>query len=54
MYCFHAIVGDATPVADRVEIAEARWFPTATPPEPTGRFVRRILGMSKSAAAPAT
>jgi 8-oxo-dGTP pyrophosphatase MutT (NUDIX family) len=51
MYCFHAAVEDANPVPDRVEIAEARWFPTAALPAHTGRFVRRILSMSEAAAA---
>jgi len=50
LYCFHAVVDDVSPVADRVEIAEARWFSSATPPLPTGRFVRRILSMSEGAA----
>jgi 8-oxo-dGTP pyrophosphatase MutT (NUDIX family) len=51
MYCFHAVVGDVTPVADRIEIAQARWFPVAALPPDTGRFVRRILSMSEVAAA---
>lgn len=53
MYCFHAVLSeDVSPVADRTEIAEARWFPTAAPPPHTGRFVRRILTMRESAPAP--
>lgn len=52
MYCFHAEVDGVEPVADRIEIAEAQWFPTAALPERTGRFVRRILSMSEAAAAP--
>jgi 8-oxo-dGTP pyrophosphatase MutT (NUDIX family) len=51
MYCFHAVVDGVEPVADRVEIAEARWFPAAALPARTGRFVRRILTMSETAAA---
>jgi 8-oxo-dGTP pyrophosphatase MutT (NUDIX family) len=53
MYCFHAAVDGAAPVADRVEIAELRWFPWKAPPPRTGRFVRRILAMSERAAAEA-
>ncbi|HEY5318690.1 MAG TPA: NUDIX domain-containing protein [Solirubrobacteraceae bacterium] len=53
MHCFHAVLADASPVADRVEIAEARWFPLAAPPAPTGRFVGRILRMSEAPAAQA-
>jgi 8-oxo-dGTP pyrophosphatase MutT (NUDIX family) len=52
MYCFHATVpDDAAPIADRAEIAEARWFPVASPPARTGQFVRRILAMSQLAGA---
>ena len=51
MYCFHAEVDGVSPAPDRVEIAEARWFPTAAPPARVGRFVRRILAMSEAAAA---
>ncbi|MDQ6803531.1 MAG: NUDIX domain-containing protein [Actinomycetota bacterium] len=51
MFCFHAVVDGANPVADRVEIAEVRWFPTKALPEHTGRFVRRILSMSEAAMA---
>jgi 8-oxo-dGTP pyrophosphatase MutT (NUDIX family) len=51
MHCFHAVVGDVSPVADRIEIAQVRWFPVAALPAPTGRFVRRILSMSEAAAA---
>jgi 8-oxo-dGTP pyrophosphatase MutT (NUDIX family) len=51
MYCFHAVVVDASPIADRVEIADVRWFPSSALPERTGRFVRRILRMSEAAAA---
>ena len=51
MYCFHAVVGDVTPAADRIEIAQVRWFPAAALPTYTGRFVRRILSMSEAAAA---
>ena len=51
MFCFHAVVEDAVPKADRVEIAEARWFPAAAPPAQTGKFVLRILAMSEAAAA---
>jgi 8-oxo-dGTP pyrophosphatase MutT (NUDIX family) len=51
MYCFHAVVDDVSPVADRVEIAEVRWFPTTALPVRKGRFVRRILAMTEAAAA---
>jgi len=51
MFCFHAVVGDVTPVADRVEISQVRWFPVAALPTGTGRFVRRILSMSEASAA---
>jgi 8-oxo-dGTP pyrophosphatase MutT (NUDIX family) len=52
MFCFHAVVGDdASPVADRIEIAETRWFPSSALPPRTGQFVRRILSMSEAAAA---
>lgn len=51
MYCFRAVVHDVAPVADRVEIAETRWFPIAAPPQRRGGFVRRILAMSQAAAA---
>jgi 8-oxo-dGTP pyrophosphatase MutT (NUDIX family) len=54
MYCFHAVVDDASPVPDRAEIAEVRWFPSAAPPARAGRFVRRILAMSRAAAAGAS
>ncbi|HWF74672.1 MAG TPA: NUDIX domain-containing protein [Solirubrobacteraceae bacterium] len=54
MYCFHAVVDGVSPVADRVEIAEARWFPIVALPQRTGRFVRRILSMSEAATARAT
>jgi 8-oxo-dGTP pyrophosphatase MutT (NUDIX family) len=51
MFCFHAVVGDeASPVADRIEIAEVRWFPTSALPPRTGRFVRRILSMTEASA----
>jgi 8-oxo-dGTP pyrophosphatase MutT (NUDIX family) len=53
LFLFHAIIDDGTPIADRVEIAEAAWFPSAAPPVTTGRFVRRILSMSAAAAATA-
>ena len=53
MYCFHAVLDDATPVPDRVEIAEARWFPTAALPLRVGRFVVRILAMAEATTAPA-
>ncbi|MDQ6775420.1 MAG: NUDIX domain-containing protein [Actinomycetota bacterium] len=52
MYCFHTVVDDVNPVADRIEIAELRWFPMTALPERTGQFVRRILSMSEAAAAP--
>jgi 8-oxo-dGTP diphosphatase len=51
LFCFHAVVDDASPVPDRVEIAEAAWFPWAAPPAETARFVPRILSMSADAAA---
>jgi len=51
MYCFRAAVGDVSPVADRVEIAEVRCFPLADLPTRTGRFVRRMISMSEAAAA---
>jgi 8-oxo-dGTP pyrophosphatase MutT (NUDIX family) len=51
MYCFHASVDGVKPVADRIEIAEVRWFPAAALPQRNGRFVRRILAMSRAAAA---
>jgi 8-oxo-dGTP diphosphatase len=52
MHCFHAVVDEAAePVADRVEIAELRWFPTTALPEGAGQFVRRVLSMSAAAAA---
>jgi NAD+ diphosphatase len=51
LFCFHAVVDDASPVADGVEIAEVGWFPAAATPRPTGRFVRRILSMSEVEAA---
>lgn len=51
LFCFHAVVGDAAPVPDRVEIAEAAWFSWASPPAETGRFVRLILTMSEDEAA---
>jgi 8-oxo-dGTP diphosphatase len=51
MYCFHAVLDDTPPVPDRVEIAEARWFPSAALPVPVGRFVRRILAMAEAARA---
>jgi 8-oxo-dGTP pyrophosphatase MutT (NUDIX family) len=54
MYCFRADVDGVSPVADRVEIAEVRWFPVADPPRSTGRFVRRILSMSEAAGARAS
>jgi 8-oxo-dGTP pyrophosphatase MutT (NUDIX family) len=50
LYCFHADVDDAAPVPDRVEIAEVGWFPSAAPPAQIGRFVRRILIMTETAA----
>lgn len=52
LHCFRAVVDDATPVPDRIEIAAAEWFPSAAPPRPLGRFVRRILAMSAAAPAP--
>ena len=51
LYCFHTVVGDVAPIPDRIEIAEAGWFPRAAPPAETGRFVRLILSMSERAAA---
>jgi 8-oxo-dGTP pyrophosphatase MutT (NUDIX family) len=51
LYCFHAMVEDVLPVADRVEIAETGWFSRAAPPAETGRFVSLILSMSEDAAA---
>jgi 8-oxo-dGTP pyrophosphatase MutT (NUDIX family) len=51
LFCFHAAVDDAAPVADRVEIAEVGWFPVAALPLPTGRYVRRILSMIEPAPA---
>lgn len=51
LYCFHAVVDGVSPVPDGVEIAEARWFPSAVPPAHLGRFVRRILSMSEAATA---
>jgi 8-oxo-dGTP pyrophosphatase MutT (NUDIX family) len=53
LYCFRAVVDDAVPKPDGIEIAEAAWFPSAAPPDPTGPFVRRILSMSQSGAAAA-
>jgi 8-oxo-dGTP pyrophosphatase MutT (NUDIX family) len=50
LYCFHAIVEDGVPVPDRIEIAEVSWFPSAAPPAPIGRFVRRILSMAAAEA----
>jgi 8-oxo-dGTP pyrophosphatase MutT (NUDIX family) len=51
LYCFHAVVDDVSPVADRIEIAEARWFPSDEPPPKMGKWARRILAMSEAAAA---
>jgi 8-oxo-dGTP pyrophosphatase MutT (NUDIX family) len=45
MHCFHATVDGVSPVIDRVEIAEARWFAIDRPPQRAGRFVQRILSM---------
>lgn len=45
LYCFGAEANGAVPVPDRVEIAEARWFPAGAPPAPIGRFARYMLGL---------
>lgn len=43
LYCFGAELNGAVPAPDRVEIAEARWFPAGAPPDPVGRFARYMM-----------